>query len=197
MPTAVACQGLRWLWPRGSHQPSSSRTLQDASCCSLLLSFLAERTHTSSAPGLQQHSHYHGSAKRRGGHPCLPLPPPATAGQDKQPAALGRQQPAEAPRIANGRRRKLCVCCQACSSCSRHPHFASASKDCAFFPPLLTEVVLLHSPPLSPACPHRVFSCLKGAAAQMQLNSSSIPPTASVPAALCREWCGPQQGLEL
>lgn len=74
-----------------------------------------------------------------------------------------------------------------------HPHFACSPKECLlFFPPQLMGGAATLHPSLSSACPHQVLGCLEGAAAQMWL--SSIPPAASLPAALGREWHGPQQG---
>lgn len=64
-----------------------------------------------------------------------------------------------------------------------------------FFPPQLMGGAATLHPSLSSACPHQVLGCLEGAAAQMWL--SSIPPAASLPAALGRERHGPQQGHEI
>lgn len=74
------CRQPRHVRGSGGHGLSAATSLlpagppQDVSHCSLSLSFLAERTHTDSAPGLRQHSHYHGSVEQRECHPRLPRP---------------------------------------------------------------------------------------------------------------------------
>lgn len=85
--------------------------------------------------------------------PPSPCPPPATAGQAEQPAAPGKRQPAEAPRIANGCKIKPCVFCQACCSCSRHPHFASSPKERVFLPPLPNKTHRHFAPLFEPSLP--------------------------------------------
>lgn len=132
------CPQLWHVRGSGGHHPSAATSLLPAAPpgippTTVSPSFLAERTRTASTPGLQQHGRNRGSAQR---HPCLPAlsrsgrPPPATARQAEQPAAPGRQQPAEEPRTANGGRTKPCVCCQACW----HPRCASSPKERASSP---------------------------------------------------------------